>query len=142
MIARAHELANFVEAAAIQYRIDPKGLITIGYSNGANIAAAMMLLGIAPFSKAILVRPMVPLKPSPLPALKGGRVLLLAGQFDPIAQPPIVTELEQLLRKAGAEVSLQFQPSGHELTSGDVRAAREWLARVWLKVPATPQSSG
>ena len=88
----------------------------------------MMLLGIATFSKAILLRPMVPLKPSPLPAWKDGRVLLLAGQLDPIARPPIVTELEQLFREAGAEVSLQFQPSGHELTSGDVRAAREWLA--------------
>jgi predicted esterase len=130
VVARAHELADFVAAASTQYRIDPNGLITVGYSNGANIAAAMTLLGIAPFSKAILFRPMVPLKPSTLPALKNGRFLLLAGQFDPIARPPIVTELEQLFRKAGAEVSLQFQPSGHELTSEDVEAAREWLATL------------
>ena len=130
VILRAHELADFIDAASTQYSIDPKSLVTVGYSNGANIAAAMILLGVAPFSKAILLRPMVPLRPSPLPALKGGRVLLLAGQFDPIARPPIVTELEQLFRKAGAEVSLQFQPSGHELTSEDVEAAREWLATL------------
>jgi len=130
VVLRAHELAAFIDAASTQYRIDPKGLITVGYSNGANIAAAMMLLGIAPSSKGILFRPMVPLRPSPLPALKDSRVLLLAGKLDPIARPPIVTELEQLFRKAGAEVSLQFQPNGHELTSGDVRAAREWLAKA------------
>jgi len=128
VVLRAHELGAFIDAASTQYRIDRKGLITVGYSNGANIAAAMMLLGIAAFSKAILLRPMVPLQPPTLPDLKDVRVLLLAGQLDPIARPPIVTELEQLFRKAGAEVSLQFQPSGHELTSGDVRAAREWLA--------------
>src|SRR5436189_1243554 len=53
VILRAHELAAFIDAASTQYRIDPKSLVTVGYSNGANIAAAMVLLGVAPFSKAI-----------------------------------------------------------------------------------------
>jgi phospholipase/carboxylesterase len=128
MIHRAHELSEFIHAAAAQYKIDVKKMVAVGYSNGANIASAMMLLNIASFSKAILLRPMVPLEPPILPGLAGVSVLLLAGQFDPIARLPIVKELEQLLRKAGANVTLQFQPSGHELTPNDVTAAREWLA--------------
>ncbi len=63
--ARAKELALFVEAAMVDYEIDREKLVTVGYSNGANIAAAMMLLGIAPFSKAILFRAMVPLSQVP-----------------------------------------------------------------------------
>jgi len=73
---------------------------------------------------------MVPLKPPTLPELKGVRLLLLAGQSDPIARPPIVIELEQLFRQAGAEVTLLFQPSGHELGPDDVVAAREWLTTL------------
>jgi phospholipase/carboxylesterase len=128
VVLRAHELADFVGAAATEYHFDLKTLVAVGYSNGANIAAAMMLLGVAPFAKAILLRPMVPLRPATLPGLKNARVLLLAGQFDPIARPPIVRELEQLFEQAGADVTLQLQPSGHELGPADVKVAREWLA--------------
>ena len=127
LVLRAHELASFVDAAATQYRIDLKSLVAVGYSNGANIAAAMILLGVARFSKAILLRAMVPLRPAALPDLNDSRVLLLAGQFDPIARPPIVRELENLFEKAGADVSLQLHPGGHELTSADIDAARNWL---------------
>src|SRR5437764_10890889 len=60
VVKRAEELANFVRAACGAYDIDPKQLVAVGYSNGANIAAAMILLGLSPFSRAILLRPMVP----------------------------------------------------------------------------------
>jgi phospholipase/carboxylesterase len=128
VVLRAHELARFIDSAAINYQIDLKTLVAVGYSNGANIAGAMMLLGLARFARAVLIRAMVPLKPPDLPDMAGVRVLLLGGQFDPIARPSIVSELDQLFRKAGADVTLQVQRAGHELTAADVNAAREWLA--------------
>lgn len=128
VIARAHELAQFVEQAAERYKIDIDHLVAVGYSNGANIAAAMMLLGVAKFSEAVLLRAMVPLSQLPqLPDLQHTRVLISAGEFDPIARVPIAKELAELCRNAGAEVTLQLQSGGHELTAGDVEAAREWL---------------
>lgn len=128
VIARAHELAQFVDHAAKQYKIDIDHLVAAGYSNGANIAAAMMLLGVARFSEAILLRAMVPLsKIEQLPDLKQTRALISAGEFDPIARVPIARELAELLRNAGANVTLQLQSSGHELTVGDVETARKWL---------------
>jgi phospholipase/carboxylesterase len=127
LVLRAHELARFIDSASIKYQIDLKTLVAVGYSNGANIAGAMMLLGLARFSKAILIRAMVPLNPTHLPDMTNVGVLLLAGQFDPIARLPIVTALEQLFRKAGADVRLQLQAAGHEITGADVTAAREWL---------------
>ena len=128
VVARAHELAQFVADAAKRYKIDIDHLVAVGYSNGANIAAAMMLLGVAKFSEAILLRAMVPLsKLEHLPDLSHARVLVLAGEFDPIARVTIAKELVELFRKAGANATLQLQSSGHELTAGDVEAARDWL---------------
>src|ERR1700755_278932 len=59
VVARAKELGDFGRAAAEEHQIDVTGVVAVGYSNGANIAAAMMLLGVAEFSGAILFRAMV-----------------------------------------------------------------------------------
>src|ERR1035437_9271160 len=124
VIARAQELAAFIDAAASRYQIDVEQLVAVGYSNGANIAAAMMLLGVARFSKAIFLRAMVPL--SHPPAVQGhlAEVLISEGRFDPIATPDNGRHLEKLLRQTGATVDLVFQSSGHELTENDVATAR------------------
>jgi phospholipase/carboxylesterase len=129
VIVRAHELAQFVDDAAKEYKIDVNDLVAVGYSNGANIAAAMLLLGLAKFPQAILFRAMVPLSKIDLPNLKALRVFISAGRLDPIAQVPIARRLAQLLESAGAEVTLQLQPGGHDLSPRDVTDAREWLAR-------------
>ena len=131
VVRRASELSKFVTAAVETYQVDPKRLVAVGYSNGANIAAAMMLLDVAGFTMAILFRPMVPLSNLPAqPNLAGASALLAAGKYDPIARPAIVQELSDLLRRSGARVDLRINLSGHELTSEDVTAAREWLAQT------------
>jgi phospholipase/carboxylesterase len=128
VVARAGELADFVEQAAERHAIDRNDLAVVGYSNGANIAAAMMLLGVATFSNAILLRAMVPLSRVDPTAPTPARVLISAGQFDPIAPPAIAGELATLLRKIAKEVDLIVQPGvGHELVENDVVAARQWL---------------
>jgi Predicted esterase len=128
VVARAHELAEFVQYAIKTYSIDEHGLVAVGYSNGANIASAMLLLGVAKFRGAVLFRPMVPLSSPPILPLTETRVLLCGGDFDPIATAEQVNALAQLLRRRDAEVEVQMSQSGHELTQGDVATAREWLA--------------
>jgi phospholipase/carboxylesterase len=128
VITRARELAEFVTAAIERYSIDETALVTIGYSNGANIASAMMLLGLARFRTAILLRPMVPLSNPPMILLQDSRLLISAGRFDPVATAEQVDALADLLRERHAEVDAQIQESGHELTAADVAVAREWLA--------------
>ena len=135
---RAHELARFVTSAAAAYEIGLSRLLAVGYSNGANIAAAMLLLGVAPFQQAILFRPMVPLTRIEPPDLKSATLLLSAGQRDPIAQPAIVQQLAELFRSAGATVDLVSQPSGHELTAADVATAQRWIARLGTRRSQSP----
>jgi phospholipase/carboxylesterase len=128
VIARARELAEFIAAAIKRYSIDETALVAIGYSNGANIASAMILLGLARFRTAVLLRPMVPLSSPPMILLQDFRLLISAGRFDPVATAEQVDALTDLLRERRAEVNLQIQESGHELTAADVAAMREWLA--------------
>jgi phospholipase/carboxylesterase len=85
--ARAHELADFVEAARQHYGIAAP--IALGYSNGANIAAAMLLLRPQVLAGAVLLRAMVPLRSAPPAQLAGKPVLILSGAADPIASPPL-----------------------------------------------------
>jgi len=128
VVARAHELANFVSAAAKKHGFDQNTLVAIGYSNGANISSAMMLLGVLKFRGAILFRPMVPLSHPPDTSLENCAVLICSGRFDPIATPDQVSALAELLRERSAEVDVRMQESGHELTDADVETARDWLA--------------
>src|SRR5438128_2631452 len=70
VIKRANELADFVGAAAARYEFDANQLIAVGYSNGANIAAAVLLLRPGTIISAVLFRAMVPLTPASEPNLR------------------------------------------------------------------------
>ena len=130
LMRRAHELADFVNAAAERYNIDMKHIVAVGYSNGANIAAGVLLLRPEVLSTAILFRAMVPLIPETQPNLSSVRVLISAGTFDPIVPTSGTKQLAELLRDAGADVTIRFFEGGHELTHDDVDGARQWLRRL------------
>lgn len=130
VVRRARELAEFIEDACAKYGIARDGLVAIGYSNGANIAAAILFLGLTPFARAVLLRPMVPLAQVQPNNLANVQALLAGGQFDPIAGPALVRDLADRLREGGAAVDLVIQPSGHELTHLDVETARQWLGNA------------
>src|SRR5438132_3823543 len=124
---RTHELADFVIAAAQRYKIDMKNIVAVGYSNGANVAASMLLLRPEILWAAILFRAMVPLVPETQPNLSSVRVWIGAGTIDPIVPASETKRLAELLRGAGADVTIRLFEGGHELTHDDVKAAREWL---------------
>jgi len=124
---RTKELADFVAAAAQHYGFAADNVVAVGYSNGANIAASMLLLRPEILSAAILFRAMVPLIPDTPPNLSAVRVWIGAGMNDPIIPTSETKRLAELLRNAGTDVTMRFFQAGHELTPADVEAAREWL---------------
>src|SRR5882757_3908878 len=117
---RTHELADFVVAAADHYKIDIKKVVAVGYSNGANIAASILLLRPEILSAAILFRAMVPLVPETRPNLNSKRIWIGGGAHDPIIPASNTKELVEMLRSSGADVTIRFFQSGHQLTSEDV----------------------
>ena len=125
---RTNELAEFVQNASKTYALNLNRIVAIGYSNGANIAASVLLLRPEILSNAILFRPMIPLVPNTLPNLSSKRVLISAGLHDPIVASYQTKDLFDLLEKVGAKVSIQWQNSGHELTQRDIVGARKWLS--------------
>lgn len=128
LVRRTHELAEWLALAQRAYAIDPARLVALGYSNGANIAGAMLLLRPTALRRAVLLRPMVPLEPSPLPDLTSARVLISAGERDPITPIAGARRLERLLSAAGATVSFAADAGDHALTSDAVAAARAFVA--------------
>lgn len=124
---RAGELADFIAAAAIHYNFDARRVVGAGFSNGANIAAALLLLHPEALGAAVLFRAMVPLVPVPLPTHSGTPVLICNGRRDPLVASSETERLAALLTETGAAVTLQWQPGGHELTPHDVHEAKRWL---------------
>jgi phospholipase/carboxylesterase len=125
---RTHALADFIGAATATYKLDLARLTALGYSNGANIAASLFLLRPETLAAAVLLRPMVVLQPAELPNLRGKRVLILSGRHDPIVPTDHPPRLSEQLRQAGADVTLEWLDTGHQLTAADFAAARAWLA--------------
>jgi phospholipase/carboxylesterase len=123
---RAGELADFVERAKRHYHLDGAPWAA-GLSNGANIAAGMLLLRPGTLGGALLLRPMVPLVPDSLPDLSGVPVQIVAGRADPIVAPEQSEALAELLRECGAQVQLDWLPGGHRLTRADLEIGTRWF---------------
>ena len=128
---RARELGQFVADARKQYSLAAP--VAVGFSNGANIAAALLLLKPEVLSGAVLLRAMVPLSDPPKSNLAGKPALLLSGQADPIVPASNSTKLAALLSEAGARVHHKVLPAGHQLSQADVTLARNWIGSVDAK---------
>jgi phospholipase/carboxylesterase len=125
VLRHAAELARFVSAARERHGLGP--LTAVGYSNGANVAAAIMQGHEDVLAGAVLLRAVNPLRAPARASLSGARILVVAGETDPIAPPAQGERLAATLRGRGAEVGFRRLACGHELTGEDVEVGRAWL---------------
>ncbi len=133
LVFRTHELAEFIEGASREYGFDRSGLVAAGYSNGANIAASLILLHPGLLRAAVLFRAMVPFEPEVTPDLSGMPVFMASGRRDQMIPPDNSQKLADILGEAGADVDLRWRDTGHGLTYEEVTEAREWLSRALPK---------
>jgi predicted esterase len=129
---RTAELADFIAEAADHYGFDARRVVAVGFSNGANIAASLLLSRPGVLAAAVLFRAMVPFVPDAPPPPSGASVLLSNGSADSLVPAAETERLASLLRAAGADVTVEMQPAGHHLTQRDVTRARDWLASLKL----------
>lgn len=122
---RADELAGFVEAARSKYGLAAP--IALGFSNGANIAAALLTQHPQTLVGAVLLRAMTTLEQPADGDLAGKKVLILSGAQDPIARPDNAARLAAQLRERNAAVEQRIVPAGHGLTNADVQLTAAWL---------------
>lgn len=124
---RAGELARFIGEARDAYGLAQP--IAVGFSNGANIAAAVLELHPDALAGAVLLRAMTPLAAAPTVSLAGKPILIVSGAADPIIPAVDVGALAARLRQAGADVQHETLPAGHGLTQSDLALAKAWLER-------------
>jgi predicted esterase len=123
-------LATFVDAAATTYHLDRERIIAVGFSNGSNIAASLLLRRGAHLRGAVLLSPMLPFEPDRVPDLSGVSVFIGAGERDPMASRATVERLETVLREAGADLTMHWTSGGHAITKEELAAAQEWMAVI------------
>lgn len=123
---RAAELATFITNACQHYGLSKP--IALGFSNGANIAAALLEMRPECLAGAILLRAMVPLQDKPPIDLTGIPVLIVSGAMDPIIPVDHAARLARDLKAGGADLTHEIVPTGHQLSDLDVTLARDWYA--------------
>ena len=134
---RAHELADFIGAAASNYGFDASRVFALGFSNGANIASATLLARPGVLKGGVLLRAMVPFEPDeggPAQPLAGTRVLISNGEQDPMVPAAETERLARLLQRRGADVEVHWQAAGHQLMPADFAVAKNWLQGINHKI--------
>ncbi|CAM02984.1 phospholipase/carboxylesterase [Saccharopolyspora erythraea NRRL 2338] len=127
VIARAGQLADFVQAARDHYGLHQRRLVAVGFSNGANIAAATALLRPDALREAAAFAAMLPVPEPPDHDLTGTRVLLSNGEQDPMAPLPSAEALADAFQRRNAEVATHRHPGGHQITADAIEMAKNWL---------------
>jgi phospholipase/carboxylesterase len=120
-------LADFVVQKGLEYGFDPLDVYALGFSNGANIAASLLLSRPDVLKGGILLRSMVPFQPSAPVDLKGKSVMMINGSVDPIIPVENANRLAEIFRVSGADVKHVILETGHQLMQEDVRLSQEWL---------------
>jgi predicted esterase len=133
---RTKELAEFVDEAAKTYGFDTNKVVALGFSNGANIAASLLLSGFAVPAAAVLLAPMVPFEPQTAPDLSGRPIFIGAGEADGMVPMAGTQKLVQLLTAGGAAVTTHWHPGGHRITRDEIEAARDWLSQTTIGAKA------
>lgn len=119
-------MAAFVEANRDLYQTNK--VIGLGFSNGANILANVLIEFPDLFDAAVLMHPLIPFQPQSKPSSKQRKVLITAGERDPICPVPLTQSLSDYFAGTGADVSLVWHSGGHEIRSGEVDAVRDFIA--------------
>lgn len=127
---RTEELAQFITAASERYDFSAGKLIAVGYSNGANITASLILTHPHYLAAAVLFRVMVPFTPDIIRDFRNLSIFIGAGDRDPIVPRSQPEELGGMFESGGADVTLFWHRGGHELGDDDIEAAKTWLSEV------------
>ncbi|MDR7302860.1 alpha/beta hydrolase [Haloactinomyces albus] len=127
VIARTHQLADFLGEAREHYGLGTRRLVAVGFSNGANIAAALTLLRPDALREAILFAAMLPVPEPPAHDLAETQVFLSNGERDPMAPLQPADELVTALEQRGARVRSHRHPGGHRITDDGLHEATQWF---------------
>ncbi|KQS65353.1 esterase [Rhizobium sp. Leaf371] len=120
------KLAAFVREKA--EAVGASEIFGLGFSNGANILANMLVEAPDLFDRAALLHPLIPFQPAPAPGLAGRRILVTAGERDPICPTPLTIALADYFTAQGATTQLSWHNGGHDIRDNEIEAMRALFA--------------
>jgi len=136
---RADDLAEFVVKASEAYRIEEGSLVAVGFSNGANIASAMLLARPDLLAGAVLLAAMVPYAEPPSVDLDETLVIISNGDRDPMINTEVTQQLADQLRERRAEVVELRHPGGHQIYPAVLPEIRRLIADVPMFTPRSAE---
>ena len=136
---RADELADFVTTASAAYGIEDGSLVAVGFSNGANIASALLLQRPGLLAGAVLLAAMVPYAEPPDVDLNGTLVIISNGDRDPMIAARMTQQLASQLRERGAEVVELPHPGGHQIYPAVLPEIRRIMADLTTPTPRSAE---
>ena len=124
-LARATEkMAAYVKDLTVDHGASQ--ILGLGFSNGANILANVLIeKGL--FDASVLMHPLIPFQPKPNPELAGRRVLITAGQRDPICPVPLTEALAAYFETEKAKVTTEWHVGGHDIRPNEIDAIRTFF---------------
>jgi phospholipase/carboxylesterase len=123
---RTVAMADFIRSE--KQKVSAPDAVGLGYSNGANILAAVALEQPDLVDTLVLMHPLIPWTPKAQPGLKGRRILVTAGERDPICPAPLTQAFVDYLEAQGADVTVHWHPGGHEIAQSEVDAVAQFVA--------------
>lgn len=132
LAVRKAKMAGFIAAHRRAHLAANPGsaVYALGYSNGANILAAVLLDTPELVDRAVLMHPLIPWQPAANPRLAGAEVLVTAGRQDMICPLPMTEALVDFLKAQQASVTVSLHDGGHELRPSELEAVRSFLTRA------------
>jgi phospholipase/carboxylesterase len=126
---RADELSAFLTAAETEYGVSPGSWVAVGFSNGANMASALLLRHPESLAGAVLLAAMVPFQDDEPDdqALAGKPVLIVNGTKDPMATPEQTSRLADQLRRRDADVTVLPFDGGHTIDAGQLPHIKQFI---------------
>jgi phospholipase/carboxylesterase len=126
LAARTAAMADFILSE--KKKTGAGNAIGLGYSNGANILASVAFAQPDLVDTLVLMHPLIPWEPKAQPGLQGRRILITAGERDPICPAPLTQALVDYLSAQGADVTVHWLPGGHEIAQSEVDAIAQFIA--------------
>ncbi len=120
------KLSEFIVAWNAEHKLKPTDTAFLGYSNGANMIAALALNYSDLVTRAVLLHPMLPFEPRQK-NLSHQHYLVSYGESDQMIPAAKAKILIATLEAMGAKISLVSHEGGHEIWPEEVEALRKFL---------------
>ena len=127
---RTDRLHEFVLSKCQEYGVDLRKLVTLGYSNGANMAQSLILRHPHSFYTVVMLHPMNVKKNVAFEDLSHMKIFISAGQFDPICPIEETDVLEHRLKAAKAQLEVSVLNTDHRITYEEVMNVKKWIENM------------